>query len=194
MGHILEHVALELQTLAGTPVGYGRTRESYEEGVYKVVIEYEHEELGRAALEAGLRSAWLPSTTSRSTWLRKSTSCVNFARACLPNPTTAALLKAAATLRIPVRHLNAGGLLGLGYGKNSAPLLFTQPDRTSAAADIIAHDRELTLSLLRHAGCPCRQARPLPPLNPPGVPPRRSACPSLFIRSPAAICKRDTAT
>ena len=49
--HILEHVALELQTLAGTEVGFGRTRETSEEGVYKVAVEYVEEELGRAALE-----------------------------------------------------------------------------------------------------------------------------------------------
>lgn len=51
--HILEHVALELQSLAGTPAGFGRTRETHEDGVYKVALEFEYEELGRAALEAG---------------------------------------------------------------------------------------------------------------------------------------------
>ena len=51
--HILEHVVLELQSLAGTEVGFGRTRETSEDGVYKVAIEYEHEDLARAALEAG---------------------------------------------------------------------------------------------------------------------------------------------
>src|ERR1700731_2161144 len=51
LAHILEHVALELQTLAGTEVGFGRTRETSEDGVYKVAIEYENEELARACLE-----------------------------------------------------------------------------------------------------------------------------------------------
>src|SRR5262249_36218756 len=51
MAHILEHVALELQTLAGTDVGYGRPRETSEGGVYKVALEYEYEELGRASLD-----------------------------------------------------------------------------------------------------------------------------------------------
>src|SRR5579884_2523412 len=51
--HILEHVALELQTLAGTEVGFGRTRETSEDGVYKVALEFEYEELGRASLETG---------------------------------------------------------------------------------------------------------------------------------------------
>src|SRR6516165_6995993 len=50
--HILEHVALELQCLADTEVGFGRTRETSEEGVYKVAIEYEQEDLARASLES----------------------------------------------------------------------------------------------------------------------------------------------
>src|SRR5262245_2316353 len=50
--HILEHVALELQTLAGTEVGFGRTRETAEDGVYKVALEYEDEDLARACLDA----------------------------------------------------------------------------------------------------------------------------------------------
>src|SRR3954453_1566735 len=52
MGHILEHVTLELQSLAGTEVGFGRARETSEEGVYKVAIEYEEESLARACLDS----------------------------------------------------------------------------------------------------------------------------------------------
>jgi cyanophycin synthetase len=55
MGHILEHVALELQTLADMYVGFGRTRETATLGVYQVVIEYQHEEAGRYAARAALR-------------------------------------------------------------------------------------------------------------------------------------------
>src|SRR4051794_38695720 len=52
LAHILEHVVLELQSLAGTVVGFGRTRQANEDGVYKVVIRYKEEDLGRACLEA----------------------------------------------------------------------------------------------------------------------------------------------
>src|SRR5689334_12845506 len=52
LAHILEHVTLELQSLAGHEVGFGRTRQANEDGVYKVVIRYKEEELGRACLEA----------------------------------------------------------------------------------------------------------------------------------------------
>src|SRR6187200_2060602 len=50
LAHILEHVTLELQSLAGTPVGFGRARETSEDGVYKVVVQYKEEELARACL------------------------------------------------------------------------------------------------------------------------------------------------
>src|SRR6202165_2396504 len=50
--HILEHVAIELQTLAGTNVGFGKARETSREGLYKVVIRYHEESVGRACLEA----------------------------------------------------------------------------------------------------------------------------------------------
>src|SRR5687767_5710494 len=53
LAHILEHVTLELQSLAGTEVGFGRARETQTEGVYKVAIEYDEEELARAALQVG---------------------------------------------------------------------------------------------------------------------------------------------
>ncbi len=55
LAHILEHVTLELQTLAGTSVGYGKARETSEPGVYKVAIRYVEEELGRACLEVAHR-------------------------------------------------------------------------------------------------------------------------------------------
>jgi cyanophycin synthetase len=55
MGHILEHIALELQTLAGMPVGFGRTRETATPGVYQVVFEYQNEAAGRYAARAALR-------------------------------------------------------------------------------------------------------------------------------------------
>ncbi len=54
-GHILEHVTLELQSLAGVPTGFGRARETSEDGVYKVAIEYVEEELCRACMETGRR-------------------------------------------------------------------------------------------------------------------------------------------
>lgn len=153
-GHILEHVALELQTLAGTPVGYGRTRETHEEGVYKVVVEYEHEELGKASLHAALRIS-LAAVNDLALDIEKELAQLReLARKVLPSPTSIALMKAARKRGIPAQLLNRKGLLRLGYGVKQRRLLFTQPDSTSASADATACDRELVYILLEAAGLP----------------------------------------
>jgi cyanophycin synthetase len=152
--HILEHVALELQTLAGTEVGFGRTRATSEEGVYKVVVEYEEEELGRACLESARQLCLaavhgqpfeVPAELDR---LRE------LARRVGPGAGTEAITRAARQRRIPVLRLNAGGLLQLGQGVHRRRVLGAQTDRTGALAEAIADDPELVRTLLQVAGVP----------------------------------------
>ena len=116
MAHILEHVALELQSLAGTPVGFGRTRETSEKGVYKVALEFEVEEVGRAALEAGRelclaaihdRPFDVPGTLVR---LRE------LAERGRPSQAELALVRAARRRRIPLYRLEDEGSFLLGHG------------------------------------------------------------------------------
>lgn len=114
--HILEHVALELQSLAGTPVGFGRTRETHEDGVYKVALEFELEELGRASLEVG-RDLCLAAVHNRPfdvdaaiARLRDLTQQVR------PQPSETALLEAARQRRIPIRRLEDTNVFLLGHG------------------------------------------------------------------------------
>ena len=154
MGHILEHVALELQTLAGTEVGFGRTRETHEDGVYKVAVEYENEELGRAALETGLSICLAGVHDSPMSVDEEIEKLRNLAKRSLPNPTTTALLRAARDRRIPAQMLTSNGLLNFGHGKHQRRLLFTQTDRTGTAAESIAHNHELMLSMLGMQGLP----------------------------------------
>ncbi len=151
--HILEHVALELQTLAGTDVGFGRTRETSEDGVYKVALEYEDEELARACFEAA-RELCLAAVYDRpfdvAGELGKLGELCQRGR---PAPLTAAVLRAAARRKIPVRRLDAG-VLELGYGCHRRRLLNGQTDRTGALAESIAGDAELLATLLHAAGVP----------------------------------------
>jgi UDP-N-acetylmuramyl tripeptide synthase len=114
--HILEHVALELQSLAGHEVGYGRTRESSEEGVYKVALEYEHEDLGRAALEAA-RELCLAAVYDRpfdvdGTLARLRELAVSLRR----NPVEVAFTQAVRNRQVPICRLDDEGLLLLGHG------------------------------------------------------------------------------
>ncbi len=157
--HILEHVAIELQTLAGTPVGFGKARETSEEGVYKVVMRYRDEQVARACLLAGrelLLSAIYDRPFDVSAEVKKLRALVD--RVCL-GPSTLAIVSAAEARGIPARRLNAGSLVQLGHGAKQRRIWTAETDRTSAIAESIAQDKELTKSLLRAVGVPVPEGR-----------------------------------
>jgi cyanophycin synthetase len=161
LAHILEHVALELQSLAGTEVGFGRTRQASEDGVYKVAVEYADEEVGRAALEAARELCLAavhdqPYDVAATIAGLKETVARN-----RPAPVVAAVLEAAQKRRIPARLVDACGLIALGQGASQRRILGTQTDRTSAVAAAIAYDQELTRSLLRSIGVPVPEGWPV---------------------------------
>lgn len=154
MAHILEHVSLELQTLAGTPVGFGRARETDEDGVYHVAIEYEEEEVGRACIEtarrlllAAVAGDAFPITEELD---RLQELCYDIRL----GPSTGAIARAARSRRIPVQRLNRDSLLQLGHGARHRRVWTAETDRTSAIAESIAQDKELTRSLLQAVGVP----------------------------------------
>jgi cyanophycin synthetase len=152
--HILEHVALELQSLAGTEVGFGRTRETSEDGLYKVALEYEYEELGRASLESA-RLLCLAAVHDQpfdvAGEIAKLREIFLLVR---PDASTAALLAALRKRKIPFWRLGEDGLLQVGHGNRQRRLRGAQTDRSSALAESIARNQELTYSLLRQAGLP----------------------------------------
>jgi cyanophycin synthetase len=154
LGHVFGQVALELQSLAGTKVGFGRARETSAEGVYKVVVEHKEEELGRACLELARRLCLAAlhdhafDVTGEVEQLRR------LAQGARPPHGGAALLNAARQAGIPVRRLTSEGLLLLGHGVHQRRFLAGQTDRTSALAEAIAGDRDLTHSLLQAVGVP----------------------------------------
>lgn len=159
LAHILEHVTLELQTLAGTEVGYGRARETTCEGVYKVAIRYEEEEVGKASLGVAHRlllAAIYDLPFDIVAEVRALRELVD--RVCL-GPSTKAIVDAAKDRQIPVQRLNAGSLVQLGYGARQRRIWTAETDQTSAIAESIAHDKELTKSLLKSAGVPVPQGR-----------------------------------
>jgi cyanophycin synthetase len=152
--HILEHVTLELQCLAGTPVGFGRARETATDGVYKVVVEYESEQLARAALQTGRRLCLAAVYDQPFDVQAEIEALRDLLRRVAPKPETAALVQAAKRRRIPVRFLHADSLLQLGHGVKQHRLQGSQTDRTSATADSIARDNCLTRDLLQAVGVP----------------------------------------
>ncbi len=135
--HILEHVALELQSLAGTPVGFGRTRETHEDGVYKVALEYEYEDLGRAALEWG-RDLCLAAVYDRPFNVDNTIAQLRqLAQRLRPDPMETALKQAARQRRLPIGRLDETDVFLLGHGihqkrvslANTTPPLDTLVDR-----------------------------------------------------------------
>ncbi len=159
MGHIMEHVALELQSLAGVEVGFGRTRETTERGVYKVAIEFVEEAVGKASLEIA-RDLCLAAVDDRPFDVAGEVSKLReMAHRTMLGPSTKSIVQAAVQRGIPVRRLNSGSLVQLGYGSRQRRILAAESDRTSAIAESIAQDKELTRSLLRAVGVPVPDGR-----------------------------------
>ncbi len=157
--HILEHVALELQSLAGDEVGFGRTRETAEEGVYKVALEYLEEAVGKAALEAA-RDLCLAAVYDKPFDVAESIRQLRaLAQQSRLGPSTKSIVEAALARGIPARRLNTGSLVQLGYGARSRRILAAETDRTGAIAESIAQDKELTRTLLRAVGVPVPEGR-----------------------------------
>ena len=153
-GHIMEHVAIELQTLAGMQVGFGKARETSQRGVYKVVIRTRQEEVGRASFMAArdLVMAAINNTTfDVAGTVSRLKAMVD--RLCL-GPSTACIVDAATDQKIPSIRLTSGNLVQLGYGSKQRRIWTAETDRTSAIAESISSDKDLTKMLLTQCGVP----------------------------------------
>jgi len=160
--HILEHVTLELQELLGMPVKYGRAREMKEDSsVYKVVVQYRVEEVGRACLQTA-RELVLACMEDRPFDVAAEVQKLReLAHEVQLGPSTASIVNAAKARNIPSRRLNSGSLVQLGYGAKQRRILTAETDRTGAIAESIAQDKDLTRSLLRTVGVPVPDGRPV---------------------------------
>ncbi|MFO1063903.1 MAG: cyanophycin synthetase [Pirellulales bacterium] len=159
LGHILEHTVLELQTLAGSEAGFGRAREMSETGVYKVAIRYEEESVGEACLYAArelLKACAYDLPFDVESEIKRLRDLAD--RRCL-GPSTKAIIHAAGERGIPFRRLNAGSLVNLGQGRFQRRIWTAESDRTSAIAESIAQDKQLTKRLLHTVGVPTPEGR-----------------------------------
>jgi cyanophycin synthetase len=157
--HILEHVALELQDLAGTPVGYGRARATAREGVYRVVIKYKEEAVGRACLETG-RALILAAMEDRpydvQAEIRRLRALVHEVGL---GPSTGAMIAAARERGIPHRRIGPNSAVVLGYGARQQRIYGSLTDRVGSVANAISGDKDLTKMLLRAMGVPVPAGR-----------------------------------
>jgi cyanophycin synthetase len=159
-GHILEHVTLELQNLAGLPGGFGKARETSERGVYKVAVRAWHEGVTRTAL-AMARDLIMAAIRDESFDVEAAVEELGdmVDSKCL-GPSTACIVEAADDRDIPtIRLLEDGNLVQIGYGAAMRRIWTAETDRTSAIAETISRDKDLTKSLLESCGVPIPQGR-----------------------------------
>ena len=154
MGHVIEHVALELQTLAGMDMGFGRTRGTGKEGEYYVVFDYMEEAAGLYAGKAAFKLCEaiiegklydITDDIQRMRELREETRL---------GPSTGCIVEEAAKRGIPFIRLNKSSLVQLGYGINQQRIRATIAGTTSCIAVDIAGDKDETKRLLEAAEIP----------------------------------------
>jgi cyanophycin synthetase len=152
MGHILEHVTLELQSLAGTDVGFGRARETSVEGVYKVAIEFVDEDVALASLHVAFEMLMAAIHDRPFDVADEIDKLRELAHDVCLGPSTAAIVAAAKARDIPYTRLNKHSLVQLGHGSRGRRIIAAESDRTSAVAESIASDKQLTRQLLKSVG------------------------------------------
>jgi len=157
MGHIVEHVALELQVLAEMPVGFGRTRETSIPGVYQVVVEYQHEAAGRYATRAAVRlcQSLVETGTYPDSELQIDLADLKELRIeGSLGATTEALVREAETRGIPWMELENCDLFQLGYGKYQKRVQAALTSSSNVLGVELACDKERTKAVLENMGVP----------------------------------------
>src|SRR5579863_4604551 len=166
LGHVLEHVAIELQNIAGEEVTFGKTRSAQAVGVYTVVYEYVQRDEGIAAGELGLRllCSLLPpqlrpgaSVPEEWNFAEARDQFIRFAQRRALGPSTASLVRAAEARGIPWLRLNDQSLVQLGHGKYQQRIQATVTGRTPHIAVELASDKEETNKILAGLGLPVPQ-------------------------------------
>ena len=157
LGHVAEHVALELQDLAGTQVHIGKTRSTGVHGQYNVIYEYREEQVGLAAgrlAVALVNHLVAPTAAGDFDFVGQLEDLIRLAERQAFGPSTQALLDEALTRDIPYIRLDRYSLVQLGQGVHQRRIRATMTSQTSAIAVDIASDKSLTNQLLNSAGLP----------------------------------------
>ncbi len=159
MGHVIEHIALELQTLAGMDTGFGRTRETKDAGIYHVVFSYQEAAAGIYTAKVSVKIAQalvdglpydLEADIQELREIREKERL---------GPSTGSIVEEAIRRKIPYIRLNKHSLVQLGYGVNQCRVQATIASTTSSIAVEIACDKEETKNLLEASEIPVPRGR-----------------------------------
>jgi len=169
LGHVMEHVAIELQNVAGSPVTYGRTRSiDGQTGLYNMVFQYLDAEVGREASRLSLHlihsllpEAIRPDDAPLADWdfAEERDQFIRYAQRRAFGPSTASLVKAAEERDIPWIRLNRASLVQFGHGRYQTRIQATTTGKTGNIAVELACDKEETNTILRDLGLPVPQQR-----------------------------------
>ena len=168
MGHVLEHLAIELQNIAGGQVTFGRTRGTDVEGEYEVVYSYEQEDVGLAAGRLGLDLILhsLPEELQPEDirgeeydFEEERDAFIRYAQRRALGPSTASLVRAAEERDIPWLRLNRYSLVQFGHGRFGRRIQATITSETRHISVEIASDKEETNTLLADLGLPVARQR-----------------------------------
>ena len=168
LGHVMEHVALELQSAAGSKVSFGRTRSTGEPGQYNMVFEYKDAEVGREAsrlaldlLHRLLPDDLKPTDAPAEDWNfeEERDAFIRYAQRRALGPSTASLVRAAEEMGVPWIRLNNYSLVQFGHGRYQKRIQATVTGTTSNIAVELASDKEETNGILRDLGLPVPQQR-----------------------------------
>jgi cyanophycin synthetase len=168
MGHILEHVAIELQNVAGEPVTFGKTRSHGPRGHYHVIYQYEQEDVGMEAGRLGLMllHSLLPAELRPEgavppdfDFAAERDEFIRYAQRRHLGPSTMALVRAAEERKIPWIRINEQSLIQFGHGRYQQRIQATVTSRTSHIAVELASDKEETNRILGNLGLPVPRQR-----------------------------------
>ena len=161
LAHVLETAALWLQAQAGCPVTFSRTTPTPDAGVYQVAVEYSQEEVGLLAFELAeqlINAALNDQPFDCAAALKQIRELDEDVRL---GPSTGSIVDAAVLRGIPYRRLTSGSLVQFGWGSKQRRIQAAETDRSSAIAESIAQDKELTKKLLHAGGVPVPLGRPV---------------------------------
>jgi cyanophycin synthetase len=161
MARVLELATLGLQTQAGCPVTFSRTKSTLDTGVYQVVVEYTEESVGRKAFDLAQQ---LCEAARHDTGFDLAAALAELRELDEDErlgPSTGSIVQAAEARGIPYRRLTSGSLVQFGWGSKQRRIQAAETDRSSAIGEMIAQDKELTKKLLDAAGVPVPNGRPV---------------------------------
>ncbi|HLN20972.1 MAG TPA: cyanophycin synthetase [Bacteroidales bacterium] len=154
MGHIVEHIAIELQVMAGMDCTFGKTTYAGPETVYDVAFQYIEEKAGEYAAAAGVRIAEAMAAGIAYNADRDVEELRNIYYNQKPGPSTSSIVEAAKRKNIPVLRLDKNSLTQLGYGVAQKRIEATISEHTSSIAVDLASDKQRTKDILEEAGIP----------------------------------------